>query len=176
MDVAVIGNNALAVRGAAAEARRRGSIVEEIASPISGEARDAGAAFAKSVLEVMRRKGRSRPLCVVGGGETTVTVRGSGIGGRNLEFAAAAALAIDGIAGIAIGSVGTDGRDGPTDAAGAVVDGDTARLAREAGMDLTDHLRNNDTLRALDAAGVVMRTGATGTNVMDVCIAVTTQN
>ncbi len=171
VDVAVIGNNALAVQGAAAEARRRGSIVEVIAAPISGEAREAGERFAMSALELLRRKGRSRPLCVVGGGETTVTVTGSGVGGRNLEFAAAAALAIDGMAGISIGSIGTDGRDGPTDAAGAVVDGDTARLAREAGMDLVDHLRNNDTLRALDAAGAVMRTGATGTNVMDVCVA-----
>jgi glycerate-2-kinase len=168
VDIAVIGNNALAVQGAAADARRRGSIVEVIAAPISGEARDAGAAFAKSVVEAIRRKGRSRPLCVIGGGETTVTVTGSGIGGRNLEFAAAAALAIEGKPGISIGSIGTDGRDGPTDAAGAVVDGDTAPRAREARMDLADHLRNNDTLRALDAAGAVMRTGATGTNVMDV--------
>ena len=169
VDIAVIGNNALAVQGTAAEARRRGSIVEVIETPVSGEARAAGTAFAKTVLDVLRRKGRARPLCVVGGGETTVTVTGSGVGGRNLEFAAAAALAIEGMPGIAIGSLGTDGRDGPTDAAGAVVDGDTARLAREAGMDLVEHLRNNDTLRALDAAGATIRTGATGTNVMDVC-------
>src|SRR6185312_11094654 len=111
------------------------------------------------------------PLCLVAGGETTVTVAGTGVGGRNLEFAAAAALTIDGVRGIAIGSIGTDGRDGPTDAAGAVVDGDTVRRARSAGADIADHLRNNDTLRALDAAKVVMRTGPTRTNVADVCIA-----
>jgi glycerate 2-kinase len=171
VEIEVIANNALAVQGVAADARRRGFTVEVVAAPITGEARDAGAAFAKSVLEIVRRKGRSRPLCIVGGGETTVTVIGSGIGGRNLEFAAAAALAIEGKQGIAIGSLGTDGRDGPTDAAGAVIDGDTARGARDAHMDLAEHLRNNDTLRALDAAGAVIRTGPTGTNVMDVCVA-----
>ncbi len=119
----------------------------------------------------MSRRDRVGPTCIVGGGETTVTVSGSGIGGRNLEFAAAAALVIDGASGVAIGSVGTDGRDGPTDAAGAVVDGETALRVRAARMELADQLRNNDTLRALDAAGAVMRTGATGTNVMDVYLA-----
>jgi glycerate-2-kinase len=171
VEMEVIGNNSIAVEGVAAEARRRGFTVEIIPAPIEGEAQEAGAEFARVALDLVKRKGRSRPLCVVGGGETTVTVTGSGIGGRNLEFTAAAALAIDGIDGIAIGSVGTDGRDGPTDAAGAVADGETAHRARAAQMDLADHLRTNDTLRALDAAGAVIRTGATGTNVMDVCVA-----
>lgn len=171
VEIEIIGNNALAVQGAAAEARRRGFEVEVVAAPVDGEAREAGAAFARRVLEAMSQRDRSGPRCIVGGGETTVTVSGSGIGGRNLEFAAAAALVIDGASGVAIGSVGTDGRDGPTDAAGAVVDGATALRVRAARLDLADQLRNNDTLRALDAAGAVMRTGATGTNVMDVHIA-----
>lgn len=166
--IEVIGNNALAVQGAASEARRRGFEVEVVEAPVSGEAREAGAAFARRVLEGKTRDDSGRPLCIVGGGETTVTVTGSGTGGRNLEFAAAAALVIDGASGIAIGSIGTDGRDGPTDAAGAVVDGQSALRARDARMDIADRLRNNDTLRALDSAGAVMRTGATGTNVMDV--------
>jgi glycerate 2-kinase len=168
IQIDVIGNNALAVDGAAAEARRRGFEVEIVAVPVEGEARDAGELFARRALERWSHSRGARPQCVVGGGETTVTVTGSGIGGRNLEFAAAAALAIDGATGIAIGSIGTDGRDGPTDAAGAVVDGETAVRARVAHMELADHLRSNDTLRALDAAGAVMRTGATGTNVADV--------
>ena len=172
IEIAVIGNNALAVQGAAAEARRRGFDVEVIAEPVSGEARDAGELFARRALQSWADAGRDRPRCIVGGGETTVTVTGAGIGGRNLEFAAAAALTIDGATDIAIGSIGTDGRDGPTDAAGAVVDGETAVRARTARMELTDHLRNNDTLRALDAAGAVVRTGATGTNVADVYAAV----
>jgi hydroxypyruvate reductase len=171
IEIEIIGNNALAVQGAAAEARRRGFEVEVVAAPVDGEARAAGAAFARRVLEAMSRRDRVGPTCIVEGGETTVTVSGSGIGGRNLEFAAAAALVIDGASGVAIGSVGTDGRDGPTDAAGAVVDGETALRVRAARMELADQLRNNDTLRALDAAGAVMRTGATGTNVMDVYLA-----
>ncbi len=174
IEIEIIGNNALAVQGAAAEARRRGFEIELVAAPVAGEARAAGEAFARRVLgarEAMSRRDRVGPTCIVGGGETTVTVSGSGIGGRNLEFAAAAALVIDGASGVAIGSVGTDGRDGPTDAAGAVVDGETALRVRAARMELADQLRNNDTLRALDAAGAVMRTGATGTNVMDVYLA-----
>jgi glycerate 2-kinase len=171
IEVEIIGNNALAVQGASMEARRRGYEVELVEEPVAGEAREAGEAFAQHVLEARLRIARDRPRCIVGGGETTVTVRGSGVGGRNLEFAAAAALVIDGASGIAIGSVGTDGRDGPTDAAGAVVDGETALRAREARMELAEGLRNNDTLRALDAVGAVMRTGATGTNVMDVHVA-----
>jgi hydroxypyruvate reductase len=167
--IEVIGNNALAVDGAAAEARRRGFEVETIGGAVRGEARDAGELFARHAMR--RRNDRDRPRCILGGGETTVTVTGSGIGGRNLEFAAAAALTIDGAAGLAIGSIGTDGRDGPTDAAGAVVDGATAGRARLAHMELAQHLRNNDSLRALDAAGAVVRTGQTGTNVMDVCAA-----
>jgi hydroxypyruvate reductase len=172
IEIEVIGNNALAVQGAAVEARRRGFEVEIVAAPVAGEARDAGAAFARRALEARARSAGDRRQCIVGGGETTVTVTGAGIGGRNLEFVAAAALVIDSESGIAIGSVGTDGLDGPTDAAGAVVDGDSARRARDARMDLAVHLRRNDTLHALDAAGAVIRTGATGTNVMDVCVAV----
>lgn len=168
IEIEVIGNNALAVQGAAAEARRRGFDVEVLPDALLGEARDAGELFARHALERWADAGDRRPFCLVGGGETTVTVTGSGIGGRNLEFAAAAALTIAGASGVAIGSIGTDGRDGPTDAAGAVVDGETAVRARSARADLADHLRNNDTLRALDAAGAVVRTGATGTNVADV--------
>lgn len=171
VEIEVMGNNALAVQGAAAEARARGFDVEVVDAPIAGEARIAGAAFAKHALDLRMQRSATRPLCIVGGGETTVTVTGSGVGGRNLEFAAAAALAIDGAPGVEIGSIGTDGRDGPTDAAGAIVDGATASRARTAGTSLVDHLANNDTLRALDAAGAVVRTGATGTNVMDVCLA-----
>jgi glycerate 2-kinase len=172
IEISVIGNNALAVLGAAAEARRRGFEVEIVTAPVAGEARDAGELFARRALQSWADAGRDRPCCIVGGGETTVTVTGAGIGGRNLEFAAAAALTLDGAANIAIGSIGTDGRDGPTDAAGAVVNGETAIRARVAHMDLADHLRDNDTLHALDAAGAVMRTGATGTNVADVYTAV----
>ena len=172
--IKIIGNNLLAVQGAAHAAMERRISGEMITMPISGEAREHGAAFARHVLGVAASTDRSQARCIVGGGETTVTVIGSGIGGRNLEFAAAAALVIDGASGITIGSIGTDGRDGPTDAAGAIVDGGTAQRARDAGMDLAEHLRTNDTLQALDAVGAVVRTGATGTNVADVYVALIT--
>jgi glycerate-2-kinase len=113
VQVDVIGDNALAVHGAAAEAARHGFDVEIESAPVSGEARQAGVAFARRLLDARARARPARPVCMVGGGETTVTVVGAGIGGRNLEFAAAAALAIDGDARVTIGSVGTDGRDGP---------------------------------------------------------------
>ncbi len=174
ISISVIGNNLMAVQGAAGEAMRRNISGEMITTPITGEARDHGFAFARHIMDVAAKVDRSLPRCVVGGGELTVTVTGNGIGGRNLEFAAAAALVIDGAHGITIGSIGTDGRDGPTDAAGAIVNGTTAQRARDAGMDLAAHLRNNDTLRALDAAGAVVRTGATGTNVADVYAALIT--
>ena len=168
VEIEVVGNNALAVQGAAVEARRRGFEVRIEAAPVAGEAREAGAAFARRALRVEDGRADGRSVCVVGGGETTVTVTGRGRGGRNLEFAAAAAVVIDGASGIAVGSVGTDGRDGPTDAAGAVVDGETALRARLARADLAAGLLNNDSLGSLDAAGAVMRTGPTGTNVADV--------
>jgi glycerate-2-kinase len=171
VEVEIIGNNALAVQGAAAEARGRGFEVELVDAPIQGEAREAGSVFARNALELRFAGDGGRMRCVVGGGETTVTVAGHGVGGRNLEFAAAAAIAIDGVSGIAVGSTGTDGADGPTDAAGAVVDGASVARARARGVDVQARLLENDTLAALDAADAVVRTGPTGTNVMDVQIA-----
>ena len=168
VETTIVGNNALALRGAAGEAARRGYDVEVVGEPVSGESRVAGAAFARRLLKAREDSRLLRPRCTLAGGETTVTVSGSGVGGRNLEFAAAAAVAIDGVDGVAVGSIGTDGRDGPTDAAGAVVDGATARRAGAAAAGIPEALANNHTLRALDAARAVVRTGLTGTNVMDV--------
>jgi glycerate-2-kinase len=170
VEITIVGNNALAVRGAAGEARRRGYDVEIVATPVSGEARVAGAEFARRLIDSTAASLHAR--CVLAGGETTVTIAGNGTGGRNLEFAAAAAMVIDGLSGVTIGSIGTDGRDGPTDAAGAVVDGGTSARAGAAGVPLKESLATNDSLRALDAAGSVVRTGLTGTNVMDVQVGV----
>ncbi len=167
----IVGNNALAIAGAGSEASRLGFDVELVGASIEGEARDAGARFASLALERRASVRGERPLCIVGGGETVVSVTGSGVGGRNLEFAASAALTLEGTQGVAVGSIGTDGRDGPTDAAGAVVDGACVSRARASGVDLAAHLRTNDTLAALDRIGAVLRTGPTGTNVMDVQVA-----
>jgi hydroxypyruvate reductase len=108
------------------------------------------------------------PACIVSGGETTVTIRGTGKGGRNQEFALAAALEIDGCDGVAILSAGTDGTDGPTDATGAIAFHDTVRRARDLGLDPRRHLDNNDAYPLFDSLDDLIITGPTGTNVMDI--------
>jgi hydroxypyruvate reductase len=105
------------------------------------------------------------PACVISGGETTVTIRGHGQGGRNQEFALAAALDIAGLKDVVILSAGTDGTDGPTDAAGAIADGGT--IARAA-LDAAAYLANNDSYHFFEHLGDLIKTGPTGTNVADV--------
>jgi len=114
------------------------------------------------------------PGLAIGTGETTVNVTGSGAGGRNQHGALAAAIAIEGTA-VTLGTLGTDGIDGPTDAAGAIVDGATAGRIRAAGIDPADALRRCDSHTALDAAHALLRTGPTGTNVADVWISYSRQ-
>jgi len=110
------------------------------------------------------------PACIISGGETTVTIRGDGLGGRNQEFALAAAIDIDGLEDTLILSAGTDGTDGPTKAAGAVADGTTvARAARNA----SEALANNDAYPFFEELGDLLITGATGTNVMDLHLILT---
>jgi hydroxypyruvate reductase len=108
-----------------------------------------------------------RPACLISGGETTVTLRGSGKGGRNQEFALAAALEIQDLPGIAVLSGGTDGTDGPTDAAGAMADGGTVERGREEGLDAETHLATNDSYPFFEALDDLLVTGPTLTNVMD---------
>jgi len=112
----------------------------------------------------------SPPALLVLAGETTVTVKGGGKGGRNQELALSAALGIEGLRDVAVASVGTDGRDGPTDAAGGIVDGNTAARIRAAGLDPRALLSDNDSYRALSAAGDLLVTGPTGTNVADLVL------
>jgi glycerate 2-kinase len=108
---------------------------------------------------------------VISGGETTVTIQNhKGLGGRNQEFALAAAIDIASLANVAILSAGTDGTDGPTDAAGAIADGTTLARAQALGFDAGAFLRNNDSYRFLEATGDLIKTGPTGTNVADVQI------
>jgi hydroxypyruvate reductase len=109
----------------------------------------------------------SPPACLVWGGETTVTIRGEGKGGRNQELALAAALALDGWPDLLLMALATDGTDGPTDAAGAVVTGETMARARGLGLDARAALHVNDSYRFFDALGDLIRTGPTGTNVND---------
>jgi hydroxypyruvate reductase len=107
---------------------------------------------------------------VISGGETTVTLRGDGLGGRNQEFVLAAALDLENYENIAVLSGGTDGTDGPTDAAGAIADGKTLGRARQQGLEARQYLDRNDSYHFFDALGDLVKTGPTNTNVMDVRI------
>jgi len=110
------------------------------------------------------------PACILSGGETTVTLKGQGKGGRNQEFSLAAALEIDGWKDLVLLSAGTDGTDGPTDAAGAFADGETIRRGKDEGLDARTFLQENDSYSFFEKLGDLLITGPTGTNVMDLRI------
>ncbi len=139
-------------------------------SEIQGEARDAAKWLAKKAIESRRRKAEGKKICLISGGETTVTVQGNGLGGRNTELALAFAQEIAGLDGITLLSAGTDGTDGPTDAAGAIVDGQTIRKANAKGLDPVVYLKHNDSYTFFKNTGELLVTGSTGTNVMDIQI------
>jgi glycerate 2-kinase len=165
----VVGSNRLAVDAAARKARELGYKPLVLSTFLEGETKDVArvhAGIAKEILASGRPVGR--PACVISGGETTVTLRGSGLGGRNQEFAAAAALYLDGVDGVVVLSGGTDGTDGPTDAAGAIADGRTVERLRAQGSSLSAMLADNDSYHLFEALGDLIKTGPTGTNVMDV--------
>lgn len=159
-----------ALAGAEAEARRRGFRTRIVSPALQGEARDEGRKVAAEALRA-RDEGKG-PVVLLWGGETTVTVRGVGRGGRNQELALAAAVELRGAAGVVVASMGTDGVDGPTDAAGGVVDGETVDRGSAAGRDADTHLAANDSYAFLQATGDLIVTGATGTNVNDLVVAV----
>lgn len=164
---AVIGGRRDAMDGAIEAAERRGYSVLRVDDPVVGEARTAAVAHLRSILP--RASTLGRPICIVSSGETTVRVRGSGKGGRNQEFALAAAslLAAEDVAA-AMASAGTDGVDGPTDAAGAVVDTTTLDRARSAGLREPAHyFDDNNAYAFFSALGDLIHTGPTGTNVGD---------
>ncbi len=167
----LVGSRRTAMAGAQAAALAEGLHTVVIDPPVEGEARDAGAAHVQRVLDLTRAY--PGPVCVISSGETTVTVRGQGRGGRNQEFAAGAIAALARAARpMVLASVGTDGVDGPTDAAGACVDSSTADAAARAGLDVTAMLEANDTYRLHERLGTLLRTGPTDTNVCDVQIAI----
>ncbi|UCF09856.1 MAG: glycerate kinase [Candidatus Bipolaricaulota bacterium] len=144
--------------------------------PLTGEARAAGRAMGELARELRQHATLSEPSTLLAGsGETTVTVTGSGHGGRNQELALAAAASLEGLDSAVVCALGTDGRDGPTDAAGALVDGGTADRVRAAGIDLHAALEANDAYPALAAAGDLLITGPTGTNVADLVLVATSR-
>lgn len=163
----VIGGCGLALDAAARAARGLGYRTLVLSSTIQGETREIArmhAAIAREVAEHGRPV--KPPACLISGGETTVTIKGAGLGGRNQEFALAAALDIHGLPNVVIFSAGTDGTDGPTDAAGALADGRTL----DRNPDAARYLDNNDSYRYFQPLGDLVMTGPTNTNVMDVRI------
>lgn len=166
----IIGSRDVALAGAHAEAERLGYRVVRHREEVVGEARVAAIEHLARIRVCAAEE--AGPVCLLSAGETTVTVTGSGTGGRNQEFALALAPALSGFdRPIAVASVGTDGIDGPTDAAGAVVDRETTGRATEAGLASPDrYLENNDAYAYLAASGDLLITGPTDTNVGDIQI------
>lgn len=163
----IIGNNATALRALSAAARSAGWRTV-LLPPFTGDARAGGANLARLAKRIlMRQRPVPKPCCLIAGGETTVTVRGSGKGGRAQELALAAAKAVAGLRGVFVAAVATDGTDGPTDAAGAVVSGETWVDAKRIGFDVQAALNDNDSYRALNRLNCHIRMGPTATNVND---------
>ncbi|HEY75388.1 MAG TPA: glycerate kinase [Thermoflexia bacterium] len=164
----IVGDNRTAALAAAERARALGFHAEVLTTHLEGEAREVGKVLAALAKEEARyATPLPHPACLILGGETTVTVRGDGKGGRNQEMALAAALALDGWEGVMVATLATDGTDGPTDAAGAIADGDTVARARAMGLDPVDHLNRNDAYSFFASLGDLILTGPTGTNVCD---------
>jgi hydroxypyruvate reductase len=169
----IVGDNRAAAQAAVEQAEALGYNACLLTSYLEGEAREVGRFLASLGKEIARHGTPiSRPACLVLGGETTVTVRGSGRGGRNQEVALGAALALDGWEGIEIVTLATDGTDGPTDAAGAIANGTTAARARALELDPVDHLARNDAYPLFAALGDLIVTGPTGTNVCDLAFVI----
>jgi glycerate 2-kinase len=162
----VIGNNALVTEAAVATARRLGFRTDLATRELQGEARDVAREF------VARARQLSPPACLIAGGETTVTVRGRGKGGRCQEFALAAALELGPTDRITILAAGTDGTDGPTDATGAIVDGASVERGAAAGADARRALADNDAYAFLRASRDLIVSGPTRTNLLDLYLAV----
>ncbi|WP_332690503.1 glycerate kinase type-2 family protein [Devosia sp.] len=166
--VRTIASAALSLDAAAELARRQGIEAAILSDSIEGESRDVAQVLAAMAREVSQRnRPFKKPVVLLSGGETTVTLRGRGRGGRNAEFLLALAIAIDGVDGISALAADTDGIDGSEDNAGAFVDGGTATRLRKAGIDPLAALAANDAWGAFNAIGDLLVTGPTGTNVND---------
>ena len=182
----IVGDNALAVQAALQRAEKEGFQAESLGSDWQGEARDVGVDLAQKLRVSVEQK--SRPFCLIAGGETTVTLKefssfwggrrgdleseGSfppkhGTGGRNQELALGAVSELAGLENVLLISLASDGEDGPTDAAGAVVNGETLGSAEKLGLDVADHLSRHDAYPFFERLDDLLIIGPTGTNVVD---------
>jgi glycerate 2-kinase len=164
----IVASNQLAIANAAQLAQQLGYRVEILSTNLTGEAR----VVAREIVDISLRKQREgwQKLCLLAGGETTVTVTGQGIGGRNQELALAAAIALAGVEGITLLSAATDGGDGNSEATGAIIDGFTVIRAKELGLNPQQMLDDNDSGSFFQKLGDAIATGATFTNVNDLVI------
>ena len=162
----ILGSNRHSMDAALRASSAFGLPPEVFSYDMVGSTHDRARAFAARLLELSSQG----PAALLAGGETTLAIKGKGKGGRNQEFALVAAREIEGAESVAILAAGTDGTDGPTDAAGAFADGTTVARARSAGLDPGAFLVANDSHTFFDKLGDLLRTGPTGTNVMDLVI------
>ncbi|MEW6327435.1 MAG: glycerate kinase [Thermodesulfobacteriota bacterium] len=167
----IIGSNLTALKAADIKAKSLGFKILILSSQIQGEARELAKFYAAIAKEILRSgHPSSPPLCILAGGEPTVTVKGKGLGGRNTELALSFAIEIQNLNGITFLSGGTDGTDGSTDAAGAIVSGSTYKKALKKALRPEHYLTNNDSYTFLKETGELLITGPTRTNVMDIHI------
>jgi len=166
----IVGSNLLALEAAKEEAEAIGYRTLILSSTVEGETKEVARVHTAIAKEILASGQPLRaPACVISGGETTVTIRGQGLGGRNQEFCLAAALDLTALPPrVVVLSGGTDGNDGPTPAAGAIVDNLTVQRGIQAGVKAAEYLRNNDSFRFFEKTGDLLITGPTKTNVMDV--------
>ncbi len=164
----IIASNTISCNAMKDYANQKGYYAIIISTEVDGEARDIGKKFAEMSLSM------DNNYVLIAGGETTVSIKGQGIGGRNQEVALAASQIIAGTKRIAFISLGSDGIDGPTNAAGALVDGYTALLGSKMHLDVKEYLENNDSFNYLLKTNNLIYTGPTGTNVMDFIVVVKT--
>ena len=161
----IIGDNRLAAQAALEQAQREGIHAEILTNELQGEAREVG--FELTHRLRVSTKSLTRPFCLIAGGETTVTIKGNGKGGRNQELALAAVNELKDLENVLLIALATDGDDGPTDAAGAVVTGESAQRAESLGVDVADHLSRNDAYVCFDQLNDLLKIGPSGTNVND---------
>jgi glycerate-2-kinase len=164
----IIGNNELALSAIKTAAEEKGYYAKIISATLEGEAKVTSKFIAQLAKEYSLSE--EKPVCLIFGGETTVTVTGNGKGGRNQEFCLSFAIEIDGIKNITFLSGGTDGNDGQTEAAGAICNGKTIEIAKELGLDAMKFLNNNDSYNFFNKLDDLIITGSTNTNVMDIQI------
>ena len=168
----IIASNVMSLKAMKELAVRKGYNSMIISSHVQGEAREVGK-FISSIMWSIHRDSIpvSRPACIIMGGETTVTVKGSGVGGRNQELALSVGIEIEGMERASFASIGSDGVDGVSSAAGALVDGRTMKRARELNLDSWEFLDNNDSFTFFSKMKNAILTGPTGTNVNDFMVA-----